>query len=93
MQRNRKAEYTIEKTDNKNPFLCQEKNKDFFPPLGFPSPYFFFLGLAFFVVFFALGCFMPHDIFLSPPLTFYHIDLFISFKLVFVKSFLMDTNH
>jgi hypothetical protein len=36
---------------------------------------------------------MPHDIFLSPPLAFYHIDLFISFKLVFVKGFLMDTNH
>ena len=33
---------------------------------------------------------MPHDIFLSPPLTHYNIDLFISFKLIFVKSFLME---
>jgi hypothetical protein len=33
---------------------------------------------------------MPHDISLSPPLTYYHIDLFISFKLIFVKGFLAD---
>jgi hypothetical protein len=64
-------------------------SKKFFPP-EYPSTYFFFLGLAFFVAFFALGCFIPHDIFSSPPLPFYDIDLFIHFKLVFVKSFLMD---
>ena len=71
-QKNRKRKYSIEKTDNKNPFLCQVKNKNFFLPLGDPSTYFFFFGLAFFVAFvafFALGCFIPHDIFSSPPLT------------------------
>ena len=73
-------------------FHVKKKIKISFLP-GFPSPYFFFLGLAFFVAFFALGCFIPHDIFMSPPMPFYHTDLFISFKLVFVKSFLMDANH
>jgi len=42
----------------------------------------------FFVVFLVLGCFIPHDMILSPPFFFLLIDLFISFKLIFVKSFL-----
>jgi len=33
---------------------------------------------------------MPHDIFSSPPLPLNHIDLFIHFKLIFVKGFLLD---
>ena len=59
-------------------------------PLGCPSTYFFFLGLAFVVGFFSLGCFIPHAIFSPPPFPFYTIDLFISFKLKFVKTFLTD---
>ena len=61
-----------------------------FPPFASLLYHFFFLGLAFFVAFFALGCFIPHDIYSPPPLLFYYIDLFISFKLIFVKSFLRD---
>ena len=41
-QQNRKAKHAIENTDNKNPFLCQEKNKDFFPSLEI-LPLFLFL--------------------------------------------------
>jgi hypothetical protein len=86
----------IPKTDIKNPFLCQAKNINFFLPFGNSLPHFFFFGLAFFVAFFALGFFIPHDFVphamgSSPPFLFY-IDLFISFKLIFVKVFLMDIN-
>jgi hypothetical protein len=59
-------------------------------PLGYSSTYFFFFGVAFLVAFFALGCFIPHDISSPPRFPFYTIDLFISFKLIFVKTFLMD---
>jgi hypothetical protein len=88
-QGNRKAKYSIDETDNKNPFLCQVKNKDFLLIPWTPPLYFFFFGFAFFVAFFALGCFIPHDISWPPPLSFYSIDLFIPFKLIFVKSFLV----
>jgi hypothetical protein len=69
------GENRIPKTDIKNPFLCQAKKINFFPPLGNPSAYFFFFGLAFFVAFFALGFFIPHDfvphaIGSSPPFPF-----------------------
>jgi len=60
-------------------------------PFGRPSPYFFFFGVAFgvafFVAFFALGCFIPHAIFCHLPYLIYSIDLFIPFKLIFVKKF------
>jgi len=41
-QENRKAKYATEKTDNKNPFLCQEKNKYFFLSPDFPPLISFF---------------------------------------------------
>ncbi len=65
-----------------------------FLPFKRPSPYFVFFGLtfgvAFFVSFFALGCFIPHAIFCHLPHLIYSIDLFIPFKLIFVKKFFID---
>jgi hypothetical protein len=89
-RKNCREKLRIPKTDNKNPFLCQAKNTNFFLLLKISSTYFFFFGVAFFVAFFALGCFIPHAILPPPPFPFYAIDLFISFKLIFVKTFLMD---
>jgi hypothetical protein len=45
--------------------------------------------VAFFVVFFALGCFIPQAMLFSPP-PFFYIDLFIPFNLIFVKEFLRE---
>jgi hypothetical protein len=54
---------------------------------GFPETY-FFLDIVFLVVFFSLASFVPHAIF-SPSLhPLINVDLFISFNLIFVKSFL-----
>jgi len=62
----------VPRIDNKNPFFCQVKNKRFLKIQiwqqsaaisAFYYYYFFFFGLAFFVTFFVLGCFIPHDIF------------------------------
>ena len=58
----------VPKIDNKNPFSCQVKNKGFLKIRIWQrsvaiSAFYFFFGLAFFVAFFALGCFIPHDIF------------------------------
>jgi len=46
--------------------------------------------VAFFVVFFALGCFIPQDMIFFASLIFFYIDLFIPFNLIFVKNFLRD---
>ena len=46
--------------------------------------------MAFFVVFFALGCFIPQDMISFTSLIFFCIDLFIPFNLIFVKNFLKD---
>ena len=81
----------------KNLSFCQGKNIAYPSPLK-PSPFrpkklftenYFFLDVPFFVVFFVLGCFVPHAIFSHLPHLILHIDLFIPFKLIFVKTFLV----
>jgi hypothetical protein len=74
--------------DNKNPSPCQEKNNLFKSKILFSNYFFFFV--AFLVVFFALGCFIPQAMTFSPPSSFLDIDLFIPFNLIFVKNFLVD---
>jgi len=75
----------VEKTDNKNPLPCQEKNK---PPLETRLHDYFFFLVAFLVVFLALGCFMPHAMSDLPPLES-TLALFIPLNSIFVKTFLL----
>lgn len=89
-QQNRKAKYAIEKTDNKNPFLCQEKNKDFFPSLDIPPLISSSSAWPFWLPSSSWDASYRMTYFCHLPQPFYDIDLFIHFKLVFVKSFLMD---
>lgn len=63
------------KTDNKIPPPCQEKNIALSGRRDPSKDYFFFV--AFFVAFFALGCFIPQAIIFSPP-SFFSILIYLS---------------